>query len=199
MLFLGTIEISMEVVSQCIYRNADMKYLEGMCDLIDKISDENKELFMLGDLNIDYFSISCHLRKKLLSVANACNPTQVVNLATRVFTNRAGVKSSTCIDHIFTNVPEHCSNAISLLIGFSDHNLVAIKRKIKMPKAGNKITLRRSFRRFNQDLYIMDVKDERWSDVCKEKDPESALNMFMEKLTKLADKHTPLRKTYCKA
>lgn len=40
----------------------------------------------------------------------------------------------------------------------------------------------------------MDFKDEWWLDVCMEKDPETALNMFMEKLTKLADKYAPLRK-----
>lgn len=122
---------SRPILIGCCYSppNANMTYLEGMCDLIDKISDEKKELFMLGDLNIDYFSISSHLRKRLLSVANACNLTQVVNLPTRVFTNRAGVKSSTCIDHIFTNVPEHCSNVISLVVGFSDHNSEAERGK----------------------------------------------------------------------
>lgn len=59
-----------------------MKYLDGICDVIDKVLDENKELFMLGDLNNDYFSTNCHLRKKLLSVANTCNLTQAVNLPT---------------------------------------------------------------------------------------------------------------------
>lgn len=70
------------------------------CDLINNISDDNTELLMLGDLNIDYFSTNCHLRKKLPSVANFCNRTQVVNLPTRVFTNKADAKSSTCMDPI---------------------------------------------------------------------------------------------------
>ena len=61
--------------------------------------------------------------------------------------------------HIYTNVPEHCSKAVSIAIGFTDHNLVAIARKIKVPKVGNKIILRRSFRRFNQDLFVREIRD----------------------------------------
>ena len=118
--------------------NARIEYLTGICNLIDNISDKNKELFMLGDFNIDYLSSDCHLKKKLLSKVNTFNLTQVVDQPTRVFI-KTGTKSSTCIDHIYTYVPEHCSKSISLSIGFSDHNLVAITRKIKVPKAGNKI------------------------------------------------------------
>ena len=75
------------------------------------------------------------MRKKRISVANVCNLTQVMTLPTRTFTNRSGITSSTCIDHIFTNMAEHCSKAVSVALGCSDHNLVALTRKTKMPKA----------------------------------------------------------------
>jgi hypothetical protein len=52
---------------------------------------------------IDWLSSSCPLKKKLQTVTSACNLVQVISQPTRVFTNSTRVKSSTCIDHIFTN------------------------------------------------------------------------------------------------
>ena len=39
---------------------------------------------------------------------------------------------------------------------------------------------------------MKDIRDEQWSDVCLENDPDIAQSKFMEKL--MADKHAPLRK-----
>jgi hypothetical protein len=39
---------------------------------------------------------------------------------------------------------EHCSKAVSVALGYSDHNLVALIRKTNIPKAGPKIIYRRS-------------------------------------------------------
>ena len=41
---------------------------------------------------------------------------------------------------------------------------------------------------------MKDISDEQGSDVCLENDPDISLSKFMEKLTKVADKHAPLRK-----
>ena len=93
-------------------------------------------------------------------------PVQVINQPTRVFKNTTGTRSSTCIDHIFTNAVELCSKAISVPIGCSDHNIVA--RKAKVPTAGPKIEIKRSYKRFCCDTYVEDVKDICWSDVTNE-------------------------------
>ena len=104
--------------------------------MFDSVCDVNTELYFLGDLNIDWFSSSCPLKMKLLTVTSACNLVQVINQPTRVFTNTTGKRSPTYIDHIFTNTVEICSKAVSVPIGCSDHNIVAISRKAKVPTAG---------------------------------------------------------------
>jgi hypothetical protein len=76
---------------------------------------------LIKDILCWEISSECHLKKKLLSKVNTFNLTQVVDQPTRVFI-KTGTKSSTCIDHIYSNVPEHCSKAVSLYIGFIDHN-----------------------------------------------------------------------------
>lgn len=80
----------------------------------------------------------------------------------------------------------------SLATGCRGYNSVAFTRTIKTPMPGRKVYLCRSFRSFNQDMFVKEVKDDQWSGVCMENDPEIALYTFMEKLTKLAEKQTLL-------
>ena len=60
--------------------------------MLDSACDVNREVYFLGDLNIDWFSSSCPLKRELLTVTSACNLVQVINQPTRVFTNTAGTR-----------------------------------------------------------------------------------------------------------
>ena len=110
-------------------------------------------------------------QKQIVAVANACNLTQTITQPTRTTMKKNGLKTSKCIDHLFTNVPEKCTRSVSITIGFSDHNLIAIKRKTKVPKAPSLIIHKRSYKHFNQELFLNDVKRVNWSTVCQEEDP----------------------------
>lgn len=85
----------------------------------------SKDIFLLGDLNIDWFSINCPLCKKLISMADACGLGQVVTQPTRMSTT-SGVNNWTYIDHIFINIQELSSRAVSGAVGCTDHNLTAL-------------------------------------------------------------------------
>jgi hypothetical protein len=102
----------------CCYRPPIANSLNNMYEILDSVCDVN----FLGDLNINCFSSSCPLKRKLLTVTSACNLIQVINQPTRVFTNTTGTTSFTCIDHICTNTVELCSKAVSVPIGCSDHS-----------------------------------------------------------------------------
>jgi hypothetical protein len=80
----------------------------------------------MGDLNIVWLSSSCPLKKKLQTVISACNLVRVINQPTRRVINITGMKSSTCIGHIFTNVAEMSFKAVSKSIGCSDPSIVGI-------------------------------------------------------------------------
>ena len=103
------------LVGSC-YRppSANSQYLDNVCEMLDNVCDINRELYFLGDLNIDWLSSSCPLKKNLQTVTSTCNLVQVVSQPTRVFTNSTGMTSSTCIDHIFTNAAEISLKAVSV-------------------------------------------------------------------------------------
>ena len=125
----------------CCFRppSANSQYVNTTCEMPDSVCDVNWEDYFLGDLNIDWFSSSCLLKRKVLTVTSACNLVQVINQPTSVFTNITGTRSSTCIDLLLTNTVELCSKVVSVPIGCSDHNTVARSRKAKVPTAGPKI------------------------------------------------------------
>lgn len=104
-----------------------LKYLDTVCETLDKAGDRNNEIYFMGDLNIDALNQNCPMWKKLCSIAKTCNMTQVVSAPTRIFTNKYGKNTSTCIDRIFINTPAKCSKAVSVPLGFSDHNWLQLK------------------------------------------------------------------------
>lgn len=140
--------------------------------MIDKVGDFTNEMFLLGDLNINWNAIDCPLKNKLLSITDACGLTQVVTEPTRVCVKRDGSRTSTCIDHIFTNTAELCTKGLCIPVGCSDHNLVAILRKTKVPKAGPKIIFKRSYKHFKEDHFIEDVRNICWDSVLEKNDPD---------------------------
>jgi hypothetical protein len=52
------------LVGSC-YRppSANSQYLDNMCEMLDKVFDINRQVYFLCDLNIDWLSSSCPLRK----------------------------------------------------------------------------------------------------------------------------------------
>jgi hypothetical protein len=130
-----------------------------MCEMLDNVCDINRELYFLGDLNIDWISSSYPLKKKFQTVTSACNLVKAISQSTRVVINSTGIKSSTCFNHNFTNAAEICLKAVSRSIGCTDHNIVVISRKTKVPKAGPNVVYKRSYNTFCSDSYVIDVKN----------------------------------------
>ena len=77
----------------------------------------------------------------MVSFADTCNLSQVITKPTRICCRADGSQSST--SSIFTDVAELCSKAISIPVSCRDHNLIAVGRRTKVPKSGQKITLKR--------------------------------------------------------
>lgn len=180
----------------CCYRppNAPIVYLDQICYMLDKFCDLNKEIYFLGDLNIDWSLNNSSLKNKLQSIADICNLSQMVTNPTRIFHNADGIKTETCKDLLFTNATDLCTKAISICVGFSDHNLIGICRKTKVPKPGQKIIIKRTFKYFNEATFCNDIRNIDWSQVLQEVDPDLALEVFMNLFMPIVDKHAPLRR-----
>lgn len=179
----------------CCYRppSSNIQYLEKICTILQQVTDENREIYFLGDLNIDWFCGTCTLRKKLNDMATICNLTQMVNIPTRV-SCKGAVKTATCIDHIFSNAVDLCSKVVSMPVGFSDHNIIAVARKAKIPKAGPKVIYRISYKTFKDTKFIEDVSKVKWDYLTEITDVEIALSHFVQLFSHICDSHAPIKK-----
>lgn len=180
----------------CCYRppSAKLDYLDKLCVMLDKVCDLDNEVYFLGDLNIDWNMFNCPLKERMQAITNACNLVQMVDKPTRVCIKKDGSKSETCIDHIFTNISYLCSKAISIPVGYSDHNLVVLVRKTKVPKVGPRVVFRRSMKTFCEEAFMDDVKNICWEHVLEKDNPDDALEVFSVLFMQVIEKHAPIRK-----
>lgn len=114
------------------------------------MGDFDNEIYFLGDLNIDWNMTFCSIKEMLISITNASNLVQMVDKLTGICMRRDGTKSSTLINHVFTNCSNLCSKSLPIPVGCSDHNLVVLVQKAKVPKAGPKAIIRR----FNEGFFV---------------------------------------------
>ena len=180
----------------CCYRppTSDAAYLEKICTMLQNVSDKDREMYFIGDLNIDWLSKNCPMKRKLKDTATICNLAQMINLPTRINMNNSGVLSSTCIDHLFTNSEDKCSKVVSVPIGFSDHNMIAMARKVKVPKVGPKIIYKRLYKHFCDNAFIEDLHKIQWDSIFESMNTEAALHEFMKSFSSVCDKHAPIKK-----
>uniref|UniRef100_A0A3B3CXC8 Reverse transcriptase domain-containing protein n=1 Tax=Oryzias melastigma TaxID=30732 RepID=A0A3B3CXC8_ORYME len=180
----------------CCYRppSSNAEYLNDICMMIQRVSDLNCDVFILADMNIDWFSHKCSLKKTISDTIVLSNLCQLINVPTRAGINQAGLSTSTCIDHIYTNCAEKCTNVCSEPVSLRDHNIVSLVLKTKVPKVGPKGIHKRMYKLFKEEDFVCDMARVQWDEVLSQTHAEMALEMFCELFSSICDKHAPVRK-----
>ena len=133
---------------------------------------EPNEVHVSLGMNLDYLKENwlqstyrlCSLTKMVESVCNENNFSQIVREPTRSMYNSLSAKFETsCIDHIYTNAKQKCSSADIIVTGLSDHNLVGFTRYSKTPPAHGRVIVRRSYKGFVSDDFLVDLKSFDWT------------------------------------
>ena len=121
-----------------VYRspNAPSEFFDHFEKLIKAIDDENKEMYILGDLSCDMLKTdedSSVPTKKIKTLYELYQLSQLIDKATRVT-----MTTSSLIDHIVANKPEKNSDSGVIHTGLSDHSMVFAIRKISVVKKTRK-------------------------------------------------------------
>ncbi|XP_026050145.1 uncharacterized protein LOC113037368 [Astatotilapia calliptera] len=174
------------VLIGCCYRppKSTTEYLEKICRSIEQVLNPEKDIFLLGDFNIDWLSNSS-LKEKITCFTHPMGLKQIVDYPTRF---------GKCIDHIYTNIHELCETPPEhpppIITGCSDHNLViANVRERKVPP--QKI-IQRSDTDFNEDNFIREIETVQWGEVEMELVPNMALSKFIHLFIPIAMNHARL-------
>ena len=186
------------IIVGCIYRHPHMSLEEFNEDylnlLSDKLSKENKKVFLLGDFNVDLLKYDHHsLTNKFLDSLSSNLFLPNIVLPTRI----CG-QSKTLIDNIFSNVisPGIMSGNISASI--SDHlPQFSIFPEIFGESPSTKSNIfERDWSQFDQQSFVLDFFAIDWSTKIdlNANQVNSSFENFLNVINSLLDEHAPMKK-----
>jgi hypothetical protein len=153
-----------------------------------KCDMENKELFLVGDLNCDVNKLAPDSQThKLQNLCSLYQLTQVINEPTRITET-----TSTLIDLILTNKPEYISTVGVLHLGISDHSLLYAVSKFELPKSRPTIKEVRDFKHFSESQFRADLLQVPWDTICYD-DPNTCWIVWKSIFYEILNKHAPVR------
>ena len=126
-----------------------------------------------------------------------------MNDYTRTSIRQNNIEKS-CIDHIATNVPAKCSEAIIVKehLGSSDHMGITITKYTKELKIKPSTIKKRSYKLFDKERFVQEIKYTDFSKVLTSENIEEAAEEFSTTFRNVLDNHAPVkifqtRRNYC--
>ena len=115
------------------------------------MSDEKKEILLLGDLNCNVFDSTC--KRQLKQLFSIYILKQLIKNATRITES-----SQTLIDIVLSSNPERIIKSSVFPTHLSDHDMIGISRKINTSKFKPRTITTRSFTRYDRCAFPTDLK-----------------------------------------
>ena len=177
-----------------IYRppNAPAEFFDCFETLIKQIDDENKEMYILGDLNCNLLQEKALFNvptSKLNSIYELYQLSQLINEPTRVT-----LTTSSLIDHVVTNTPEKISHSGVVHTGISDHSLIYAIRKIRHFQKNDDFVEIRNMKNFNENNFVNELLNQHWECIYFfGKDPNHMWEIWKELFLEVLNKHAPLQ------
>ena len=196
------VEITIEKVNYltCIvYRppSAHTEYYEKILDMLDKVDAEEKDNFIMGDLNFDYKLDESLSSNPLYYIENAYGYRQMITEITRKTTNTESI-----IDVLLTSNPDLHTKAGTVKYALSDHYLIQTVITIPCNKAcqitqNHNEVIYRDFTQFNHYSFTEDIKAA--NEQFVNRDTEITWEMWKNVFLEICNKHAPLIKARLKA
>ena len=149
------------------------------------------DLFILGDLNIDYMNVRALGRSYIRDLEELYGLKQLISEPTRY-----GNKPTT-IDYILTNsdcVRDHGVKHLNI----SDHELIYVTRKKLKIKYNVINTFGRSYKNYNKGDFQQQLVDHDWSELDDIGDPNDYWKILISGITNELEKTCPLKKMVLK-
>ena len=124
-----------------IYRHPNTSYSlfsSRICQIIEKLNKENKRFMIVGDININLLKFN--LARKITDYVNGLKSSGCnihCNLPTRIYKN-----STSCIDHVYSNIEQQNVETSVILSDISDHL-----------STSTKIANSQNFNKHQKDIY----------------------------------------------
>ena len=156
---------------------------------LDKLSRENKEIYICGDFNIDLLKTETEkISIDFYALMNSNGLLPYIIHPSRVIEG----KSATLIDNIFSNNTDDMVLSGNIYVQFSEHfsQFASVKReKIDIKKI---VMYGRDWTKYDKDKFRDDVSNQQW--IYQPQDPNVLMGDFITKLGTSSDKHVAIKK-----
>ena len=162
--------------------------------VLDKLSKESKQVFLLGDFNIDLLNYNDHQPTNEFLDSLASNSFLPYILQPTRLTSH----SKTLIDNIFSNAISHEATSGNLTATISDPlpQFLFVPNVFSNPSCQKSNIYERDWSKFVQQNFVLDYFDKDWSDVLQldQQDVNLSINSFLDKMNSILDEHGPLKR-----
>ena len=121
--------------------------------MLEKVSSENKEVFLMGDFNINLLNYESN--RETADFLNNMHSNSIVLYIT--LPTHITPRSKTLFDNIFFNEINEAAISGNLIPDISDHHAQYLITPKILGNDPNKVTLRRSYKNFNNELFKNDL------------------------------------------
>ena len=187
-------KIKFENIKPCyiigVYRppkGSSQKLFDKLTTICDDLNLLRNELYILGDMNIDYGDKSQLKKFHVKNVESRFNVTQIIETVTR-----STQTSATILDWIYVNCG-YISRYGTLNHNISDHFPVYCVRKKKRNKIIKKTVKGRSYLRYNSDDFQNYLNNKNWVFDTSEDNPEVLWDIFEKNVREVLDEMCPIK------
>ena len=165
--------------------DANLLSLNLFEDQIHEVSTISNNLIIMGDFNCNMLTEN-NLSNKVNEMCGLFSMSQLIQSPTRITPNSRSlidlVIVSNCLGSLISGVQS---------VGLSDHSLVYVILKSQKAKAVPVISRFRSFRNFNEQLFLDDLRNVSW-DITDRDNVDLYWDNFKNNFNRICDKHAPI-------
>ena len=185
------------IIVGTIYRHLKMDVTEFnniLNNLLKKINQEQKTVFLLCDFNIDLMHYNEHKPTNEFLDSLASNSYLPYIIQPSQYTRHC----RTLIDNIFSNVISKDIMSGNITATISDHlpQFLISPNTFADPPSNKSNVFERDWSNFDQKKFVLDYFDIDWPNILKpdEKNVNSATNNFLDTINSVLNKDAPLKK-----
>ncbi len=184
------INLSKNIILGCTYRHPHSANIDDfsnyMKTCLEKLSKENKEIYISGDFNIDLLKYDTNMKYQ-----EFYNQMTTYGLLPQILQpSRITETTSTIIDNIYTNNLTNDILSGNILVQISDHLLQfsSVNKNISRDKT---TYYKRDYNKFNEQSFLNDLSIQNWNN---QNDANTMFNDFAWRLESCINRHAPLKK-----
>ena len=187
----GQIELFKGFLVGCIYRQPDSSnhlrknFNKLLNEMLTKVNEVSMETFLLGDININYFTKSNHIEIKDIFISHGLD--QIVKAPIRLTKD-----TKTLIDVILRKNRSHVRYTKVIPLSLSDHDCVACVRKLNHSKEQFRKIECSDYSKYDYKELARDVENYDWSSIYAITNINTACDFMKQALSSIIDRHALL-------